>query len=328
MSTVIDVHTHMYSEDWLELLRRRGGPDLEVHESLDSPRTIFNKGASFCVLEDLHFDYDARIRNMDEAGVDIAIITLPAPSCFWGDADTSLEAAHIANDAFAGAQASYPRRIRWMASLPWEYPDAAVEELNRACAAGAVGVLTLGNINGRHLTDPLFAPVWQAIDDRALPVLLHPTVSQGAAELDFTKYAMAASIGFMIDTSTAVVRMIGDGFFDRFTNLKLIAAHAGATLPYIAGRLDRVYETTRRAKVNIDRPPSEYLKRIYYDAVCYRQDALEMCLRIGGADNVMYGSDYPFNLGDMKGCLARVDALDGAVRDKVRGTNAARIFGL
>ncbi len=328
MSTVIDIHTHMFSEDWLELLRTRGGPDLEVRESLDSPCTIFNKGASFCVLEDLHFDYAARIRNMDEAGVDIAIITLPAPSCFWGDEATSVEAARIANDAFAAAQSSYPERLRWMASLPWEYPDAAVAELDRACKAGAVGVLTLGNINGRHLTDPLFAPVWQAIEDRALPVLLHPTIPQGADQLDFSKYAMAASIGFMVDTSVAVVRMIGDGFFDRFTQLKLIAAHAGATLPYLVGRLDRVYETTRRAKVNIDRPPSEYLTRIYYDSVCYRLDALEMCVRIGGADNVMYGSDYPFNLGDMKGCLARVDALDGDVRDKVRGENAARIFGL
>jgi len=328
MSEVIDVHTHMYSRSWLDLIREHGGPDYEVRESLDSPETLFYKGASFCVLESLHFDYEARIENMKAAGVDMAIITLPAPSAFWGGADVSLEASRLANDAFAEAQSKYPEHVRWMASLPWEYPDLAVAELARACELGAIGVLTLGNINGRHLTDDLFAPVWQAIDDRALPVLLHPTSPPGTPELGLSQFAMVASVGFMVDTSVAVVRMIGDGFFDRFSKLKLIAAHAGATLPYLAGRLDRVFERTKRARVNIDRPPSEYLRHIYYDSVTYRQEALEMCIDVGGSANVMYGSDYPFNIGDMPGCLSRVDMLPAAVRDKVRGENARLIFGL
>ena len=99
-------------------------------------------------------------------------------------------------------------------------------------------------------------------------------------------------------------------------------------MPYLVGRLDRVYDTTKRARVNISRPPSEYLRHIYYDSVCYRQDALEMCINVGGEDRVLYGSDYPYNFGDMKGILARVDALDPAVRDKVRSGNAIRIFNI
>ena len=328
MSAVVDVHTHMYTNRWLDLLRANGKPDLEVRESLDSPDTVFYRGNSFCVLEPPHFDYEFRIKAMDAAGVDIAVITLPAPSVFWGTADQSLEAAQGANDEFAEAQASYPDRVRWMASLPWEYPDRAATELARACDQGAVGVLTLGNINGRHLTDELFVPVWQAIDDRALPVLVHPTVPPGVDELSLSQYAMVASVGFMVDTTVAVTRMIFDGFFDRYPNLKLIAAHAGATLPYLAGRLDRVFERTNRARVVIDRPPSEYLRHIYYDAVTYRQESLELCVEVGGEDRVLYGSDYPFNIGDMEGCLARVDKLSDSVRDAVRGANAARIFGL
>ena len=328
MHPVIDVHTHMYSQPWLELLRAHGGPDLEVRESLDSPETIFYRGASFCVLEPPHFDYPERIRQMDAAGVDIAVITLSAPSVFWGNAEQSLAAAQAGNDAFAAAQREYPARIRWMASLPWEYPDEAVAELARACDRGAVGVLTLGNINGRHLTDDLFAPVWQAIDDRSMPVLLHPTVPPGLDELELSHYAMVASVGFMVDTTVAVTRMIFSGFFDRFPNLKLIASHAGAALPYLVGRLDRVFERTKRARVDIDRPASEYLRHIYYDAVTYRQESLEMCLQVGGESQLMYGSDYPFNIGDMPGCLARVNNLAGSARDAVRGSNAARIFGL
>ncbi len=212
--------------------------------------------------------------------------------------------------------------------LPWEYPESAVIELERACDNGAVGVLTLGNINGRHLTDELFNPIWEAIDRRNLPVLLHPTYPPGIDDLGLTQFAMVASIGFMVDTSTAVIRMIGDGFFDRFPNLKLIAAHAGATLPYLVGRLDQVFDKTKRARVNISRTPSEYLQHIYYDAVTYRQESLEMCVQVGSEDRVMYGSDYPFNIGDMQGCLQRVNNLSVSARDKVRGLNAERIFGI
>ena len=174
----------------------------------------------------------------------------------------------------------------------------------------------------------MFAPVWQEIDDRALPVLLHPTAPPGLDGLSLSHFAMVASVGFMVDTTVAVTRMIFDGFFDRYPNLKLIAAHAGATLPYLAGRLERVFDRTKRARVKIDRPPSEYLRHIYYDAVTYRQESLELCVEVGGADHVMYGSDYPFNIGDMPGCLARVDKLDPATRDAVRGANAERIFAL
>jgi aminocarboxymuconate-semialdehyde decarboxylase len=328
MAPVIDVHTHNYTEGWLELIRAKGGPDYEIRASVDSPTTLYRRGASFGPLEPAHFDFDLRVRNMKAAGVDLAIVTLSAPSAFWGDEATSAEAARIANDEFRAAQAQHPDHIRWMATLPWEYPAAALAELERACALGALGVLVLGNVNGRHLTDPLFEPVWRAIDARALPVLLHPTVPPGAGELDLAQYALVGSIGFMVDTSVAVTRMIFDGFFDRFPNVRLIAAHAGAALPYLAGRLDRVFETAQRARARIATKPSEYLRRIYYDAVCYRQDALQMCVDIGGEDRVFYGSDYPFNFGDMPGCLARVNALAGSARAKVRGANARRVFGL
>jgi aminocarboxymuconate-semialdehyde decarboxylase len=328
VAPVIDVHTHNYTEGWLKLIRARGRPDYEIRESVDSPITLFHRGASFGPLERAHFDFDLRVKNMKAAGVDLAIVTLSAPSAFWGDEAVSTEAARTANDEFSAAQRQHPDHVRWMATLPWEYPAAAIAELDRAVKLGAVGVLVLGNVNGAHLTDPLFAPIWKAIDDRALPVLLHPTVPPGAEQLDLARYALVGSIGFMVDTSVAVVRMIFDGFFDRFPNLKLIASHAGATLPYIAGRLDRVFETAQRARAAITRKPSEYLRHIYYDAVCYRQDALEMCVDVGGDSHVLYGSDYPFNFGDMKGCLARVNALAAPARGLIRSANAQRIFGL
>lgn len=325
---VIDVHTHMLNKEWLDLLRRHGKPRYEVRKSLDAPEGIFLDGAPFMTPMPGHFDYDERIKAMDAARVDLAILSLTCPNAYWGGDAVSLEAARIANDDMARAQQACPGRIRWLASLPWEYPASAVAELTRACEAGAVGVMVLANIGGRSLTDPHFAPVWQAIDRRALPVLVHPTAPPGTPEMDLRQYNLIASIGFMFDTSLAVARMCFDGFFDRYPALKLIASHAGAALPYLVGRLDICFDNMNACRTKTERPPSEYLRHIYYDSVTYRQEALELCLKVGGEDHVMYGSDYPHNIGDMKGCLARVDALPAGQSAAVRGGTAQRIFKL
>ncbi|HPF45836.1 MAG: amidohydrolase family protein [Alphaproteobacteria bacterium] len=328
MSKVIDVHTHMYTAGWLDLLMRKGGPDLTVEVGLDSPWTVCYKGASFCVLEPPHFDFELRIKNMEKAGVDMAVVSMPPPGVLWGSSDESLEAAVMTNNEFAKAQIDFPEHIRWMAVLPWEHPELAVEELKRACDLGAVAAIVHGSINGRHLIDPFFAPVWQELDNRSLPVLVHPTFPIGTELMELDRYALIASTGFMIDTTLCISKMIFDGFFDRYPNLKIIASHAGATLPYLAGRFDRVFDTTARAKVKISKHPSEYLKHIYYDSVTYAQESLELCVHVGGEDHVLYGSDYPFNLGDMAGCLSRVNKLPEKTKHKIRSENAQRIFKL
>ena len=216
-----------------------------------------------------------------------------------------------------------------MCSLPWQHPKLALAELKRACdELGAVGVMVLANISGESLTDKRFASIWKEIDRRGLPVLVHPSAPPGTAELDVMRYNLIASVGFMFDTSLAVARMIFDGFFDRYPNLKLIAAHGGATLPYIAGRLDICFANMPACRERISEKPSSYLKRVFYDSVVFQQSSLELAIEVGGETQVLYGSDYPHNIGDMKGCLARVDALPPAQRDAVRGGNAMRIFKL
>ena len=326
--TVIDVHTHMLDREWLRLLRDKAAPRYTVGNITADLEGIYRDGALFMTPMPGHFDYDLRVRDMNDGGVDLAIVSLTCPNVFWGGPEVSLEAARVVNDSMAQGQTAHPDRIRWLASLPWEYPDAAVTELTRACDAGAVGVMVLANVAGGHLTDDLYAPIWQAIDDRGLPVLIHPSEPPGNAAMDMTKYSLASTVGFMFDTTLAVTRMIFDGFLDRYPNLKPIAAHAGATAPYLAGRMDRSWEMTIPGKEGISTPPSEYLRRIWYDAVTYQQESLELCIKVGGADKMMYGSDYPHDIGDMKGCLARVDALPADVRDQVRSGNAEAIFKL
>jgi len=326
--TVVDVHTHMLTEAYLAWLGRHGAPRYERKPTAAGQDSIWMYGAPFMTLMPEMWDYDARIRNMDRAGVDLAIVSLTCPNAYFGDESVSVQAARMVNDSMAYEQRARPDRIAWFASLPWQYADAAVAELERATVAGAVGVMVIANIDGVKLTHPDFAPVWQAIDDRALPVLVHPTAPPGTADMSLDEYGLVPPVGFMIDTTLAVARMILDGFLDRYPNLKIIASHGGGTLPYLAGRLDRCHEMIPACADAISDKPSTYLERIWYDAVVYAQNALELCLDVAGPGRVLYGSDYPHNIGDMSGCLARVDALPAGVSARVRGGNALELFGL
>lgn len=327
--TVIDVHTHMLTLDYLDILRNRSGGKYEIKKTKAGQDTIWHDGAPFMTLFSGMWDYEERIRAMDAARVDLAIVSLTSPNVYWGDRATSLKAAQLVNDSMAEQQRARPERIRWFCSLPWQFADDAKAELARCVGKGAIGVMVLANIDGRDLTDPGFAAVWAEIDKLGLPVLVHPTAPQGVRELHMHEFGLVPPVGFMVDTTLAFARMIYAGFIDTYPNLKLIAAHGGATLPYIAGRLDRCHEMIPACAEVIKDKPSSYLQRIWYDTVVYDQRALELCIAVAGSDErVLYGSDYPHNIGDMSGCLARVDALPAPASRRVRGGNAIRLFGL
>jgi aminocarboxymuconate-semialdehyde decarboxylase len=325
--TVIDVHTHMFTAKWLELLKTRGG-EFNLQARPDGKQEIFRGRTPVVIPQVGHFDYELRIREMDRHGIDISIVSLTCPNVYWGDEATSALAARESNDAMQAAQQRWPDRIRWFTSLPWEYPEAAIRELERTRANGAVGVMVLGNIAGRSLTDPLFEPVWQAIDAAAMPVLVHPTDPQGAEAMGIAPHNLFWSVGFTYDTTLAVAKMIFSGFFDRHPNLKLIASHGGGMLPYLVGRFemgDRVeFDHLREMK----RKPTDYLRHIYYDSITYDLAPLRYLIEVAGAGQVMLGTDWPHRVHEADVAVSRLDALPAAQREAIRCGNAARVFGL
>ena len=324
---VIDVHTHMFTHRFMELLKTRGGI-YNLQTRPDGQVEIFRADTPVAIPQRGHFDYELRLRDMDAAGIDMAIVSLTCPNVYWGGAAVSGEAARESNDSMAAAQKRWPDRIRWFASLPWEYPQQAVAELERGCEAGAVGVMVLANIAGRSLTDPHFAPVWEAIDRRALPVLVHPTDLPGIEQMDMRKYDLSWSVGFVADTTLAFTRMIFDGFLDLYPNLKLIASHGGGALPYLVGRFDKGDEVEIASRRKIKARPSEYLKRIWYDCITYHPAALRFLIEIVGAERVLFGTDYPHQVHDMKGSMANTAALPGDVCGAIREGNARAVFRL
>ena len=326
---VVDVHTHMLTQNYLDLLVEYGAPQYQRTVNQAGEDVILAGSVPFFTLNSAMWDYERRIEDMDAAGVDIAVVSLTCPNVYFGDADTSLAAARSINDSMAAAQTAWPGRIRWFASLPWQYPERAVAELDRARNAGAAGVIVIATIGEKQLTDPGFEPVWAEIDRLALPVLVHPGPPIGAQALGLADYGLVPSAGFPFDTTLAFARMFFDGFLDRFTRLKLIAAHGGGALPYLAARLDRCHAEIAACSAKTATRPSEYMQRIYYDAVVYSPAALSLCIEAAGsADRVLFGSDYPHNIGDMAGCLERTNRLPQDWAERVRGQNAVDLFGL
>src|SRR5437660_6917847 len=156
---VIDVHTHMMSDEWVQILAEHGG-EYRIDSVPGGSRGIRASGAPLMTMTPAMFDYRQRITDMDAAGVDVAIVSLTCPNVYWGGQEFSLKAAAVSNDSMAAAQHDHPDRIRWLASLPWQYPADAVAELDRACAAGAVGVMVLATISAMSLSAPRLEPIW------------------------------------------------------------------------------------------------------------------------------------------------------------------------
>lgn len=325
--TVVDIHTHMLSNEWLDLLERESGTFF-VADAPGDARAVYRGSTPFLTLTEAMTDYGLRLDAMDKAGVDVAVVSLTCPSVYWGTEATSVRAARLVNDQMADAQRTYPGRIRFLATLPWQHPGRAVEELERAVGQGAIGVMVLANVDGVSLTDERLATVWEAIDERALPVLVHPATPPGLEALDLDRFHLVWSVGFPMDTTLALARMLMDGFFERYRRLKVIGSHAAGCLPFLLGRLDAGPRYFAAAREKLGAAPSSFAPLLYADAITYSPAALRLTVDTFGPDNVLYGSDFPHRCGRMEETLELVGTLAPSEARRVRAENAERIFGL
>jgi aminocarboxymuconate-semialdehyde decarboxylase len=328
---LIDVHTHILSQAWVDLLTAHGAHRYRIARDAEGRRVIMRGGARFMSLTDAMFDPEMRLRAMDEVDVEIEILSYTCPNAYWAEGPVAQQVVRVMNDHLAEVCGRWPRRFRGLGSLPMQDVDLALEELDRCVdQLGLVGVIILANVNDVLLDDARFEPIWAELNGRRLPVLLHPTVPPGFDAMGMDDFGLVASLGFMVDTTLAVTRMVLAGVFERYPDWPLIVGHAGATLPFIAGRLDQCHRFIPDTRQVISEPPSHYLRRLHYDTVTYDTDALHLACRLAGPDRLLYGSDYPHNIGDMPGCARRISALPIAEADKelIRSGNARRLFRL
>jgi aminocarboxymuconate-semialdehyde decarboxylase len=233
---------------------------------------------------------------MTSRGLDAAAISPPPELLmYWAAPDTGVAIAHATNDGMAELAQAYPDRFLPLATLPMQAPDLAARELERAIGLGLCGACLCTHVNGTDLDDPRFAPVFACAERLDVPLFLHP---QNAGDITrLQDYHLWNMIGFPMETATAAARLILSGVFVRHPNLKIVLAHGGGFLPYQLGRLDHGYRVRPALRERLPQPPSFYLTNIICDSLVHDATALRFLIDRVGADHVVLGSDYPFDMG-------------------------------
>ncbi len=327
----VDIHAHYVPRDSLKVTQ-------EIGKRYDIKITQDEKGRDFITRdgkrgfgpfrEEFH-DLDLRLKIMDQASVDIQ--ALSAQNFFflyWTTPEEGLEFAQWLNDEFASAVRKHPKRFVALATVPLQDSEKAAQELERAVKKlGLKGVQIGSNINGRYFDDPGFYPFWEAAEALGVLIFVHPTNGVGAERM--RDYHLSNLIGNPAETSLAFAKCIFGGVLEKFPRLKFCLAHAGGFLPYTWGRLERGYKTTKACQEKISKPPSEYVRLFYFDTISHSQMALEYLVQNFGAEHVLLGSDYPFEMGDPKP-WSTVSSLKIGTKDKekIAGENAASLLGI
>jgi aminocarboxymuconate-semialdehyde decarboxylase len=321
----IDVHTHFYPPAYLQAIVKHSDHASITYD--DRNRMMINYAGDYNVVEGAHRDVGIRLRDMDNFGIDMSILSLTTPGVHVEKAETGIRLAQIANDEYNDMLKQHPDRFQFLATLPAQAPDAAAKELERAVNdLGLAGGMIFSNINGDTLEQEKFWPIYEAAEALGVPLMIHPTAPAFAAYMN--DYRLVALVGFAYDTTMAAVRMVLAGVLDRFPKLTLVQTHLGGVLPYMAERVQRGYNVYPEIAGKLNRQPTDYFREMYLDTVLFDPDALQLGLAFAGADRVLLGSDHPHQVGDLRKCSIVVDQLPVSqdIKEKIFARNAMKLF--
>ncbi len=316
----IDVHAHIFSRPYVEAATRVFGNDRSP-SGQDAMRII-----NWMNVDPRMTDLDLRLEEMDKYGIQMQVLSPPFHGVLLDDQGAARELTLMANDTLVEAARRYPDRFRALPVLPLQFPDLAVQELDRIAGRPEVsGVAIMASAGSKAINDPSILPVYAELERRRMPFLLHPISPPG---LDcMLELSLANIVGFMFETTLAATRLVYGGVFERHRDLEMVFPHLGGAAPYIMGRVQWGYERFPICSENLSMPPEEYFKRFYYDTVCRNVPALRMALSMFGADHVLFGSDIPFRE-DIDAQIQDLKDLNLSEQDlaAIESGNAARVF--
>jgi aminocarboxymuconate-semialdehyde decarboxylase len=322
----IDLHTHFYPPGYLRAMEVLDS-SLEVTEDKEGNKIVEDHGARILTITREMSDPARRIQEMDEAGIDIQVLSLSTPNVYFAPEADAVSLAKVSNDYLAALCREFPDRFLCLASVPLNNVDQAIAELHRAIDdLGMNGLIIGSNINGVPLNSPQFKPFFEEVDRLGLAVLIHPMTPVGVELMG--EYGLAPLVGFVFDTTLAITRMVYEGLMETFPNIKFIVGHLGGAIPYLYERINNGYRAYPECRENLRALPSEYLQRLYYDTVSFHEPALMCAYHTVGADQMVLGSDYPHVIGSIREAVTSVESLDLTADEKamILGQNALRIL--
>jgi aminocarboxymuconate-semialdehyde decarboxylase len=320
---VVDSHAHLVPKPLMEQLHRREVrfPNIEVTAHEATYRVAFNGGAPTRPIAPGLTDNARRTAWLDDNGIDLQVVGgwLDIFGYDLPDAEGA-DWAELLSSSLQDSVAGDDRQVV-LATVPLQDPKRAAEALRAQRAAGSPGVMIATRAGGRELDDPVLTPFWEAADETAAVVFLHPGF--GGASDRYHDFGLVNGLARLEDTTVTLARMLYAGIPARHAGAKIVVAHAGAALPYVLGRLVRNHLMDPTSTSD----PMESFAQLYFDSVVFDPEALTFLIGKVGADRVLLGSDYPFPIGD----LAPRTILEGAEltesqRAQIAGGNARRLI--
>ncbi|USW50429.1 Putative 2-amino-3-carboxymuconate-6-semialdehyde decarboxylase, metal-dependent hydrolase [Septoria linicola] len=356
----IDVHTHMYPPALMSVLRERKAvpyvrlfeDDVQSGERLVIlPAEESGSTARGRPIGPEYYDVIQKIKFMDTHGIDISVVSIANPWLDWVSKDEAGPMAQTVNDDVERMCVENEGRLYHFGTLPLSAAvEDVVKEVERLKSLTHCRGIVMGTSGlGQGLDDARLDPIWQAIEQQQLLVFLHPHYGLprevfGPRNGDYG-HVLPLAMGFPLETTIAVTRMILSGIFDRFRDLNVLLAHSGGTLPFLAGRIESCIahdaHLKKAGKIGGRRAVWDVLKKnIYLDAVIYADVGLKAAINASGADRIMFGTDHPFfppldeeddqwlsvtsNMSAIKSALKG----DEKVEQDILGGNAARVLRL
>jgi aminocarboxymuconate-semialdehyde decarboxylase len=324
--TVVDVHIHVIL------------PQVTREFEAWGPQVTWEEGRQFVDFSGKKISSALRefvdvpkiLEEQDKAGVDIVVLS-PWSSLFRYDTDAEegLRVSRLQNDALAELVVRHGRRVAAVGMVPLQDAQIAARELERVVGElGLLGVEIGSNVNGTYLGAAELRPFWAAAEETGAFVEIHPVSGVGGPVKK--EYYLWNAYANPAETALTASHMILSGLLEAHPHLKICLFHGGGHLPYQIGRLDRAYEMRPEAGRHISAPPSSYLRRFYFDTVTHSAGALRYLIDTVGVDQVLTGSDYPFDMGYERPAeiVAQVPDLSDVQREAILSGNACRLLGL
>lgn len=323
---IVDVHAHIVPP---EILGDAASPETWRPRLVDDPASrgsgleLAGRRLESVVHEIV--DADRIVSTLAGFGVDYAILS-PFVSLlrYAAPADQCLASSQAQNDGIAAVAHQRPNRVAGLGTVPMQDVPLAIRELERLMKLGLRGVEVGANVNGVYLGDCQFRPFWEACQGLGALVFIHPLGMPNLRD-----YYMTNLVGNPMDTAIAAAHLVLSGTMEAYPALRVLLSHGGGVLPSLRGRLDHGFAVRPEVKGKLPRPPSDDLRRFYYDTITHDATLLRELVDFAGPERVLLGSDYPFDMGtDDPVGEVRAAKLSAGAEASVLGGNAVALFRL
>lgn len=327
-----DVHAHCIPSDIMAALETDGDRlGVTVAERNGARRLLIGNAPSGPPMNPALADLPARLRAMDTAGVQVQLLSSWIElAAYTLPVSQGVRLARMFNESLAQLISERPDRFRGLCTVALQAPQQAAAELRHAVdVLGMVGAEIGTTVAGRELDDHDLDPFWAAANELRCLLLVHPFDALAGRGVE--RYFLNNLVANPAESTIAVAHLIFGGVLERHPDLRIVIVHGGGFAPYQVGRLERGYVAkSGLTATHLNESPRTALRRLYYDTVLHDPVSLAALIAFAGPEQVLLGSDYPFEMGDPDpvGTVAAVPDLSESDRQLILTGNVERLLGV